>query len=513
MSSFFRAVLVTILMPFLFASPASAIANEFSVGNTNEPSVPSVPSLPSSMRNNAQEAETRVLESDITSQSAVANYCSAGGTAEVCGVMSDASPEGASIGNDIVAPFPHTRPENLGARPTVARPQAPKPAANKPPTQDSQVSAAEEQLSQQCKSLAAQAKSACDSAMASVDESRKEFEQMTNSIKRQASANPASACGQMGKTATNTSNEMQGARNSCHQAVSSCDRTCGDAVNKLNSLPQSAAYVRSTQGDTLCQTAGLRLANIDMNLKQVQTAAYQSNKCYSDATGSSFNPNSATGMSADQIQKRPTASADCSNPQVAATSPICICRMNPSSSACGMGGGAAMPVARKTGTESSFTDLTSTAAGFVDSSTDGEVGFHEKTPTGQWAQKNGGGSAGVGSGAGNASGSANAKKRSGGLPSRYETTVNSGVYGGQIQSIGKASGGISVNDPRYKAWQAANARAKAAGKPGIDLRRFLPSARVPASVGAGRNGIGSPHSNIFSTIRNRYARQANSLDP
>lgn len=381
----------------------------------------------------------------------------------------------------------------------------------RPANQDAQVSSAADQKATRCKELAESAASTCESAMSAVRALAGEVSRNSGAM----SQGGASGCGQMGTTANNAANQMQGHRNSCQSAVSQCNSTCDSALADLAHAPSSGASVRASQARARCQSAAASMSSMDLNINQTRTAANQANQCYQQVTGSPIPGMSGTAADTPVLAATPTPVLDCSNPAVASSNPVCVCRVNPAHSLCGsvtasadyVGAGAVKPELL-TGTGGAHG--APVALGGPAESMD--IPGYVPSRVGRMAQRPGG--VGNVGGAGGAALPAPANFRGGGRPSRWDTNVLKGGSGGAGSARGGAAGG-GYPEAGTAPGTGKNARAAAgsASKPGhqVDLRKFLPTGgRAPSSVGS---SIGLRHTNIWTTVNGRYHRVSESLDP
>lgn len=390
-------------------------------------------------------------------------------------------------------------------------------------TQDRQVSSSEDQQASSCRDLAARAASTCESAISSIGNLKNQVGSLGSNMDGQS---PASACGQMGTTANNVAGQMQGFRDSCQSAVSSCSSTCSAAVNDLSDTQTSGAYVRATSGQASCQSAASSIANMDVNINQVRSAANQANQCYQQATGSSI-PSMMEESSSDYMpnENKQNALLDCNDPKTASTSPVCFCRFNSSHPSCGLNTANSNYSGNTTRPEESSASINLGGTGISLGSRNEDpdetaANPYQRSQIGLATPDAQNGSAGVGNGsaatdAGSAAG--NARARAGRPASRLDSKVNSGNYtfSGGTSTKGPGAGYPEVDASQGPVRRAAGRNAKQANGTTVDLRQFLPGEkellrRDPASQKA---ILGLRHTNMFSTIRSRYNRVADSLNP
>ncbi len=210
-----------------------------------------------------------------------------------------------------------------------------------------------------------------------------------------------------------------------------------------------------------------------------------------------------------------TVATDCSNPQMAASNQICICKNNPNAAGCGpqvkvsdMGpaGGAEMSSLTGNGgpgssiSDSPFSTLGWDGNGMAPSSGKAdEIGG--KMGRGANLGDSGGGAPGGGDG------------RGGGASQAAQ--VNAGFRGGGGGWGNGGNGGRGDGDGRP--YDPRNPQAAAGGP---DLKQFLPGGKLdPKLVNrglagiTGPDGITGPHSDIWKKIQNRYWLKNSELMP
>lgn len=475
-----------------------------------------------------QKAENEKAEADRLNEEALRRqdaYCAANPSSTDCREPTSrplqCPPGQVSTGGPVTSamcvpdvPIPTPRPENdLKATPgseTAATPRGTTGTGRTPVTpanQDAQVSPTADRKATQCKDLAASASSTCDSAM-------NRIRSLSSQVSSGTPQAGASGCSQMGTTANNVANQMQSERDSCQGAVSSCNSICDSALDDLSSAPSSGASVRASQGRSRCQSASSFISNMDLNINQARSAAAQANQCYQQITGSPIpGLNTAEDFA---VAPTPTPALDCSNPEIAVSNPVCLCRSNPSHPACGsstassqyLGAGAVKP-----GTTDGSGPMSPSPLVLGDSSSSTLPEGYVPSRTGRMAQRPGG--VGQVGGAGGNAPTAGGTYR-GARVSRYDTQVLKGGSGSGSRAPGARGGGY-VDAKAEGAWPSGSrtGRGTAAGPSTVDLRKFLPpdgrsGSRGPAGLG---NGIGPRHTNIWSTVNGRYGRLQDSLDP
>lgn len=406
------------------------------------------------------------------------------------------------------APLPMDRIERPGDTPT-------------PDDNNGQIQAAS------CSNLAKASQASCGAALSRVEASSAQVATLNKNLSKQTNVSPAS-CGQMGQSFTQSYNEMVAQKASCEQTVHRCQSTCASAVaNTTAPTPGSASLsgVRAREGQTICSQSANIVARMNVAISQTQAAAYQANRCYSEVTGTPMDDSpTGGGSSMPSMSQDANDGVNCSKPEIATTNPICICRFNPGNAACGgassMGalgvggtsnaGSQNEASARKDAFENSAAENSGLNLSGPATTTYDDENTLKPTPRGQaLPQQAGGRGAGVNAqtaAAANANRSSNLDRNQN---SRYNSNVNGGVYTGSIQGGVPGRGGYANGSEG--SWQGgAGTRATARGQTqkGIDVRQFLPNGqRRPTNDG--RGSIGGIHTNIFNTVRNRYARDTN----
>lgn len=208
---------------------------------------------------------------------------------------------------------------------------------------------------------------------------------------------------------------------------------------------------------------------------------------------------------------------DCSNPSVAASNPVCACRLNPTDSRCNSI--LAADKERREGIAKKQKVLSGETEGGGGGFSTGGGGYPDvKSPKnisqhGQ-LQQNAGGSAGKGVGSGQGGGAqGNSKNDAKALPYRDQTMAKGGRGGGG--GGGAGFGGGSAQNPNSKipstfagAKVGNKGRQPASVKSQADMRAQMQAQfnarRNPAGV-VGPDGITGKHTDQFKKIRTRYA--------
>lgn len=219
-------------------------------------------------------------------------------------------------------------------------------------------------------------------------------------------------------------------------------------------------------------------------------------------------------------QSNPTAvgcaatATDCSNPQIAASNPICICKTNPTAAQC--------TGAQAKADFGGSADMSSNSSGISNAPSSGlnsdslfsslDYAGNGMTPSQGAAEDVGGkkgGSANLGDGGG--SGAAGGEDGKGGGSAANALAVNSGFRGGGGGG-GGWGGGYGSDSGDGHAYNPNNSQVTGANGP--NLRDFLPNGKFDPKSGnrglagvSGPDGITGPHSDIWKKIQNRYQVQ------
>lgn len=406
------------------------------------------------------------------------------------------------------AEVPNANVPNANAQP---------PAPEKPPGEDisAMVGAVEE-----CRSALSSAKSECDQDQdTGVQGARTDLANfaanMGPAIANQIGIN--GVCSGMAKYLGAANAAVAAFSVTCSSAKSSCIKTCQEARVKVSSNPQTEATYGPQVSvlsescrdlEVQIQQAGQAIDNVVGSIQGAQACANQT-----DSELFSFcksNPN-AVGCS--------NIATDCSNPTVAASNPICICKANPTAESCtglqakaldGRGGGSYDTSSMTpNGTGSGSANIDSGLLGNVD--WQGDPNYKADTSRSEDIGGNKGGRPLMDGGAGGGGGGSGG---GGGGAHGDGIAVNSGFRGGGGGGGGWSSGGGSGDG---NGGPQAIARGTA-GAGGPDLRQFLPGQKFDPKMRGmagmtGPDGITGPHSDIWRKIQNRYQVEKSKLMP
>lgn len=311
----------------------------------------------------------------------------------------------------------------------------------------------------------------------------------------------------------------------CSSSRSACMQTCTKARTDMQqgvianflALNQSIADANRRLVDDMydqCKKLDSKLAEAQQAIQNTVATVQGASSCNADTNTDmkSYCETNPTALGCE------TVATDCSNPTVAASNQICICKANPNASGCisalakasDMNGGGSADMS-----SSSLKNGTTAGGGLDSDNMFGGTGWagNGMTPSkdgadsvggkkGAGANLGDGGSGAPGAGGGDGKGGAaaqalqvNAGFRGGGGGGGWGSGSGSGGSGGGY------GGAYDPKDPQMKAG-------------GPNLRDFLPNGKMdPRSANrglagvSGPDGITGPHSDIWKKIQNRYQVQ------
>lgn len=328
------------------------------------------------------------------------------------------------------------------------------------------------------------------------------------------------ACSGIGKALMGANAAVTAFSYMCSSAKTKCMNSCNSAMEMV----QNMEYSSSTP------TMMLDIDHNRLNCRNLETKVKQASEAMQNMVGAISGAQSCAEQTGTDLfnycQSNPSAigcanvAQDCSNPSVAASNPICICKANPTASNC-------VAMNLKAG-DSGFQDggggasMNGIANGKGGTNADGIEGLlgdvsWQGDPTlkpsqgpaddaggakgGRPLMEGGAGGSTAGGGGGGAGGAGTT------------VAVNSGFRGGG--GGGGGWGSYSGGQGEY----AGNPQAP--GQPGAhgpDLRQFLPGGKFdPKNRGlagiSGPDGITGPHTDIWKKINNRYQVEQHKLMP
>lgn len=353
----------------------------------------------------------------------------------------------------------------------------------------------------QCQSDSAAAAAACNQETDAGVQSAQAT--LTNFTVQASQMGIAGACGGLAAAIAGANAAVIYFSQNCSSKRTACMTSCDQAdtmAGPYNTTMAGSAYKTCKKYDTQINQANQAVHNM---VNTAQNAARCSEE--TDTAMLDFCKSNPKAIGCE------SAATDCSNPQIAASNPICICKNNPSSESCTGALAKAGDFSGGSYDASSNTTTTMAKSGGLD--TDGMIGGvgfegNGMKPDGGRAEDvggakggrplmDGGGGSGFGGGGGQ-----------GGGGSASSTAVNAGFRGGGGGGGWGSGGGSGGGRGNY----AEN--ADRAAKAGPNLRDFLPSGKMDPKLGnrglagvSGPDGITGPHSDIWKKIQNRYQIQ------
>lgn len=363
-------------------------------------------------------------------------------------------------------------------------------------TEDTQVSSTKARLAFNCQAQASSAANTCQGALRRVQAIGSQAQGLQGGIQ---SGSTAASCANMADMATQASSQMQREQSSCLGAIQSCQALCTTAVSEVANEVGSQAAVQATYGRGLCEAANSAAQTMGLNVSQIQAAAQMASQCYSDVTGQAFVPKSGQGGQASAVAKSGLGESagrtgpKCSDPGMA-EAPQCQCQANPMSPVCigmnpelsgeqtavladdetGGGGGSG-----KMGNNLTEPDLLPEVNSTFQAST-------RKLPTPS-----------VGSPSATNGNPAAAK-----TPAQIQRDLQAEKTAREFAKLPQL---VGENRSQF----ASTSSPAVANSMGQKMQKFLPGPRRPANAMT----IGAKHTNIFNTIAQSYARNADNLNP
>jgi len=323
-----------------------------------------------------------------------------------------------------------------------------------------------------------------------------------------------SACTALGKGIAGANGALAVFSGMCSGSKKDCTSACTVALSgakATNSVNDIMAAQENLQG---CKALDAKIQQAAQQIQSVAATVSGAQDCSKDTTTDGLydfckNNPSAVGCS--------TEATDCTNPSIAASSPICICKDNPSAATCGganlkAGGGFDNFDSASLGGAAPGSTGTLDSSGILGD--DDWAGDPNAKSDNTRAEDVGGSKGGrpLDEGGGGRGGGG---KDGGGGPGGPGTgvAVNAGFRGGG------GGGGSFGGGGAEGTWVAEGQPAPGAAANGNpDLRNFLPGGKYdPKTRGlaglSGPDGITGPHTDIWKKIQNRYQVKQSSLMP
>ncbi len=358
--------------------------------------------------------------------------------------------------------------------------------------------------------------------------------QMKAQIQATAMASPAALCSGFGKVTQAFDAASAAFGGYCTNAYTSCEDACNSDISQLEAQMKANPSTASLYEErvlelkkTLKQCSKLQ-SNINNVLQSVGSyAAMQTAK--SQYCGDQTNALAALCKSQpSNALCKTSGSANCSDPNVAASNIVCICQTNPNDPRCGAqnsiglqagyNGSGAASGGGSGSADGSLGDFGGVGGGDIMGGSNA-MGSHDGGAGGMKAGFGGGrgGGGGLGGGGGGpAAGRPGAGGAAGGAAGANTKIISGyGVGGASGSAVGRA-GGYGGQPGGPGAQPGKNGYLGANGKP-VDLRKFLPGGQMDPSRGlagaAGPDGITGPNTDIWQKVQNRYFSISPSLLP
>lgn len=312
------------------------------------------------------------------------------------------------------------------------------------------------------------------------------------------------ACSSLGALLTGANAAVLYFSQNCSSSQKSCLASCKQAISMtgaLGSAQAEASYDNCKLMDAKINQATQAIANIKSTAQNAANCVEQTDTAMAD-----FCQQNPKALGCESV---PT---DCSNPQIAASNSICICKANPNAAHCSGLQAKAGDFDSGGSYDMASTTITKSSKG-GGSDLDGMLGDdgyqgNGMSPSGGRADDVGGAKGGRPLMGGSDGGLGGSGSPAGSASKGGPAAVNAGFRGGGGGSSGSYGGGGGANPGQ------AYASEKQVEKSGPNLRDFLPNGKFdPKSANrglagiSGPDGITGPHSDIWKKIQNRYQVQ------
>ena len=340
------------------------------------------------------------------------------------------------------------------------------------------------------------------------------LDMMTKQLGQATSGSIELACSKLGTISQTASVAMTGYKMNCTNSILACENACDAEKNETNYFEMMRLKKKCTAMNVKVQDAGFSINSLvatNLNSKKCEQLAMNSPDywCKKD-------PNSIMCTAGKPV--------DCSNPTLAKTNAVCICRSNPRDAVCNtltagqIKGGASSPnVGGGIEGGTSGKDSGNLSMG---NSADGSIPFGDGTlgKPGDGGEPMGfkGGSGGMGSGGMGSGGGRNSYAQQG---KNGESAINTKVIGGYGYGGGSGAGGMgsSGSGRTGSAPGGSGYYNGMQGQQKVDLKQFLPGGQFDPQRNiagiAGPDGITGPNSDIWLKVKNRYGSIMRSLRP
>lgn len=391
------------------------------------------------------------------------------------------------------------------------------------------------QLLKKCETAYTDASYTCDekndAGLNNVSNTASQLANQTNQQGQQGSNNVNTSCNNMADISRSANNALASYRSKCLETMDTCTKKC----QELSDFTKAHASCVGSSKVTKAKRK-LESCNDDFIPKMENATTAMQNYNNTGSNASQCGQQSNDGQSPqsgdknkDEEKKPPlelcvsapntpgcasAAKTDCSNPEYAATSKVCICMKNPQAPDCGGSGDSSD---RPTASSGGGND------GGMDSAGGGSSGNYSGSPstgqreisTGAGSQNNVDGRQGGDVSFGSAGGSAKGKTNPSSGSSNQAEKAAAGSSGGGSSGKGAIASFLSSlmgdddEGPRGRGGSKGGGGQNAQGAQGPDLRQFLPGGKLappPEKVSGSQRpeDIAGPHSIIWQNVKNRY---------
>jgi hypothetical protein len=365
--------------------------------------------------------------------------------------------------------------------------------------------------------------------------------QMVQQLKAMTVANQALLCSKMGAASQALDVAVGAFSTYCTQAYSKCESSCAKEIEEIKERIDASfvafAVPALEEQKAMLVKKSKACSSLSSNVKNI----FQSVGSYAAMeTAKSQYCSEKTDALAELCKSQPgnvlcktNGGANCSDPNVAATSIVCICQKKPNDPRCGaqaaIGLNSGLPNANgaNSASGSNGSDKPGDFGGLGGGADSGPGGFNSNamndgSGNGGFNPRSGVGGRGGGLGGGGGGGGQNGKGGGAGAGggaggNGINAKIISGYGVGGTGGPAGRYGGAGVGGPNGNGMGGRNGYMAANGKPGVDLRKFMPGGQMDPSRGlagvSGPDGMTGPNSDIWKKINMRYFSVTPSLLP
>lgn len=359
--------------------------------------------------------------------------------------------------------------------------------------------------------------------------------QMLGGLKTAVGSSTAALCGKMGEASQKLDLALTAYRGLCTYNWTQCSNVCKTELEDLKRKKETlqsitpaneALTLKLNDQLKLVSSAQTRCGKLVSNMNQALTGVgsyvamenAKSQYCTQQADAlAAFCKSQPNNVVCGQAN-----SSDCTNPSVASTSLVCICKANKNDSRCtsslyANGSLSSQSLSSKSGSGGSGSESDLAKSGDFGGIGDGAGGLGDNINPGAGGGEGGGlprggaqgGRAGLDVGGGGSGGGGGAPSGGGRDPLNTKTILGYGIGGGGAAG---SRGSSSSSSGSYYASGAGG------GKQGsIDLRKYLPGGKFDATRAlagiSGPDGITGPNTDIWKKVNQRYFNITPSLLP